>query len=534
MLPEDKYFQTLTEGELWQRYCGFLDLSVDEFMDIQKELLMDEIERVADSTLGKKIMGNRTPGSVEEFRRIVPLTTYEDYEPYLSEKQEDALAEKPCLWCHSSGRGGYFKWIPHSLEFMERVVRNLIGCFILAVTDQKGKVNISPGFQVLSIIPPRPYASGWLLYSLGQRISCQVIPPTAEGESLEFEERIQRAMQIALRDGADITAATSSILVKMGELFTKEARGVKLSPHMLHPKIILRLLRASLRAKREKRTLLPKDLWPVKGIVSSGMDSNIYRDEIDYYWGHQPYQFYSSSDAGFIAMQAWNKNTMTFIPDSVFLEFIPQAEREKCAVDSNYHPNTVLLNEVEEGQSYEVIITQLYGMPFLRYRMKDLIKIVALRDDETGINLPQVAFQHRIGETINLASLAELDEKTIWQAIANTGIKYTDWSACKEYDSGKTFVRLYLELKEEGGATEVADKIDEQLKVVDSDYRDIDSYLELQPIRVTILSPGTFERYTNEKRKDGCDLAHLKPRHMNPPQPDVEQLIQLSKVNSTK
>ena len=85
MLSEDKYFRDLTEAKLWQRYCGFLDLSIDEFMDIQEELLMDQIDRVADSVLGKKIMGKRKPKSVEEFRRMVPLTTYDDYEPYLSE-----------------------------------------------------------------------------------------------------------------------------------------------------------------------------------------------------------------------------------------------------------------------------------------------------------------------------------------------------------------------------------------------------------------------------------------------------------------
>jgi len=95
MLSEDKYFRELTKAELWQRYCGFLDLSIDEFMDIQEELLMDEIDRVADSPLGRKIMGNQRPKSVEEFRRIVPLTTYDDYEPYLSERREDILGEKP-------------------------------------------------------------------------------------------------------------------------------------------------------------------------------------------------------------------------------------------------------------------------------------------------------------------------------------------------------------------------------------------------------------------------------------------------------
>ncbi len=76
MLSEDKYFQTLSRDELWHRYCGFLDLSIDEFMEIQERLLMDEIKLVAGSTLGRKIMGKRRPKSVEEFRRRGPFTTY--------------------------------------------------------------------------------------------------------------------------------------------------------------------------------------------------------------------------------------------------------------------------------------------------------------------------------------------------------------------------------------------------------------------------------------------------------------------------
>ncbi len=53
MLSEDKYFRDLTEAELWQRYCGFLDLSIDQFMEIQENLLMEQIGLVADSLLGK-------------------------------------------------------------------------------------------------------------------------------------------------------------------------------------------------------------------------------------------------------------------------------------------------------------------------------------------------------------------------------------------------------------------------------------------------------------------------------------------------
>lgn len=264
------------------------------------------------------------------------------------------------------------------------------------------------------------------------------------------------------------------------------------------------------------------------------MDTAIYRNDIAHYWGCEPYELYISSDAGFIAMQAWNKKRMTFLPDSVFLEFIPQSEWVKHEADKDYQPSTILLNEVEEGELYEVIITQLYGMPLLRYRLNDIIKVIALRDDEAGINLPQMVFQRRVGETINLASLAELDEKTIWQAIANTGIKYADWVACKEYERDKSLIRLYLELNEEKEAIQVENMVDEQLKIVDPDYRDVDYYLGLQPVRVTLISPGTFERYIDEKKKEGYDLAHLKPRHMNPPDADIQRLLHLSKVRTEK
>ena len=119
MLSEDRCFRTLNERELWQRYCGHLDLSPGEFMEIQKDLLIHQINTVADSLLGKKIMGGKKPRSVEEFRRLVPLTTYEDYEPYLSERQEHALAVKPLFWCHSAGRGGEFKWLPYTSQAAE-------------------------------------------------------------------------------------------------------------------------------------------------------------------------------------------------------------------------------------------------------------------------------------------------------------------------------------------------------------------------------------------------------------------------------
>ena len=529
MLREDKYFNTFTDAQLWQRYCGFLDLSIDEFMDIQKELLLDQIERIANSVLGKKIMGSSRPKTIDEFRNSVPLTTYDDYEPYLSEKREDVLAAKPQWWCHSAGRGGRFKWTPQSTEVVEKCVKGYLAAFILSTATRKGEMNIKPGFRLLATIAPPPYTSGYIMTALKQGITFKLIPPLEDVE-LSFHDRIKKGFAMALRDGVDIMGAVTSILARMGEEFSEQTRKMQFSPSLLHPNIIFRLMRAIIRSKRHKRSILPKDLWSPRGIIASGLDTEIYKEAVKNYWGTAPHELYAGTEGLVYAMQSWNKKALTFLPDMVFFEFLPYDELTETEGKNEDNKPTVLLNELEEGKFYEVVMTQFYGMPLLRYRIGDIIKVVALKDEETGTELPQIEFQRRAGEIINLAGLTQLDEKTIWRAIANTGVKYVDWSASKEYSRNQTYLRIYMELKEEMELEVLEKMIDEQLRVVDIDYRDLDSYLNLQPVKVTILTSGTFQAYIDEKVKEGADIAHLKPNRINAPEKVIQKLLELSKV----
>jgi phenylacetate-coenzyme A ligase PaaK-like adenylate-forming protein len=211
-----------------------------------------------------------------------------------------------------------------------------------------------------------------------------------------------------------------------------------------------------------------------------------------------------------------------------FLEFIPEEESIKSKEDSGYQPSTVLSNELEVGGVYEVVITQFYGGPLLRYRLGDAIKVMALGDEEAGVGLPQISFHSRLSDTIDLAGLVSLTETAIWQAIANSGIKYNEWSACKEYDGNVAYLRFYIELKESREVDELERILHEELGVVDHVYRDIDEYLGMNPVKVTLLSSGTFNRYYQEKVEEGVDLAHLKPAHMNPPEKVIQKLLQLS------
>jgi len=524
--PEDKYFEQLTQEELWKRYCGFLDLSVPEFMQVQEQLLLDQIDRVWPSALGRKILGEKKPRTVGEFRRSVPLTTYEDYAVHLRDRREDALAFKPGLWCHSSGRMGEFKWIPHSPEFLERANKACMSIVTLASANARGKVDYRPGFHFLLVLPPAPYVSGALIDNMAKHISFHAIPPRETASTMPFQARVAAGFQMALRDGVDVIAAIASVLVKMGEQFEEQSRKTKLTASMLHPSVLNRLVRAKMMARREHRPMFPRDLWPSKAIITAGMDTGIYKKAIERYWGSEPYEFYSCAETMMLAIQGWNKKGMYFLPDIAFFEFIPEAEVEKWQADPSYQPSTVLYDEVKEGQLYEVVITHFYGMPLLRYRMKDLVKFTGLKDDATGVKLPHIQFQRRVGETIDLAALARLDERTLWEAISNAGIRYVDWAAVKEYDGDQAFLRLYIELKDPLSEERVAQLVDEQLKQLDVDYRDLESYLRLQPVRVTALAPGTFDRYTERQRKAGADPARLKPSHVNASETVLRMLIE--------
>ncbi len=526
MITKDELLKTGNQDRIWQKYCGFLDLSLAEFMEIQEQLLMEQIELVYDSPLGKKFM-SRKPKHVSEFRKLIPLTTYEDYAAYLNEKNEDVLTDKPYCWGCTSGRGGTFKWVPYTERAVKKFITLSAAMSILACANKKGEVNVTSGVRMLYSLPPSPYMSGILLRPSAELWDAHLIPPPDKYEGVDFAAQIEAGFRIALRTGVDTLSALTSVLVKMGERFTERSGQFEFNRSMLHPQTMWRLIMAWLKAKREGRALLPKHLWPLKGLICYGTDTAIYREQLIHYWGRVPFEVYAATEAGLIAFHAWNKKNMTFIPSYCFLEFVPEAEWLKSLENKDYQPTTVLIDEVKPGQRYEMIITNFYGMPFLRYRLGDLIRIVALEDEEAGIKLPQMVFESRADGLIDIAGFPRLDEKTIWQAIANTGIKFEDWTARKEYEANESVVRLYVEPRQEVEVSELERLVHQELVTIEPDYRDLVNMLGIHPLRLTLLPAGSFQRYYEAKQKSGAHLAHLKPPHMNAPDTVIQKLVEV-------
>ena len=68
-----------SRADLWKEYCGFLGLSIDDYMYIQNRLMEEQIQKWSASGLGKRFLGDKVPQTVDEFREAVPLTSYADY-----------------------------------------------------------------------------------------------------------------------------------------------------------------------------------------------------------------------------------------------------------------------------------------------------------------------------------------------------------------------------------------------------------------------------------------------------------------------
>jgi hypothetical protein len=470
--------------QTWQRYCGFLDISIEEFMQIQRSLLHDQLKLVADSPLTTKLTGE-IPTNLEKFRSIVPLTTYDDYTDYLNNHNEASLNVKPAYWIFTSWTRGTYKWIPWAARFDKVSCQHLIAALIIASASRKGEVNLQPKDKMLLTIPPRPFASASLAFSMLQCSSFQPILSLDEAERVTLKKKIELEFNQALAKDIDFVICMSSILHRTTEEYIRLFSTIKPSWRLLfrmHINVLFRLVCAFIRG-RVGNGLLPKDLWSPKAILSWGTETAIYQDELSERWGKSLYQFYVTSEAGFLATQSWTRRGLTFFPDSAFLEFIPQ--------DDGASQKTLLLDELESGKLYELVVTSFYGMPFLRCRLGDLIRVVSLADDQAGINLPQITIEGRNDQVIDLHSIARLDTETISMAMNGSEVDCKYWVVCKEYDHGDPILRFYIELEE--NTDHLPDKIHRCLKTIDKHYREAVYTMKNNPIRVTSLPKGSLQ-----------------------------------------
>jgi len=527
----DNSYKLIEEGrkdELWAKHCGFLSLSRDEFKDIQKRLMLEQLKILGSSKIGKMLLAGKTPASLEEFRQTTPLTTYADYSNFLMDKEEDNLPEKPYVWARTSGRTSDLgpKWIPYTKVMYDRLSDPVVGAMLMSSCSQPGDVKLERNDKFLMATAPPPYASAYIARATKDNLEVIFLPKLEEGEKMTYGERVATGFKLAMREGLDYFMGISVVLARMGEQFEQQSSNSKPSKELLNPTTLWRLLKALIISKIQKRNVLPKDIWHLKGIMSGGTDTEIYKDRIEHYWGKKPLEGFACTEAGNMAMQAWNFKGMVFFPDNAFLEFIPFEDVRRNKEDPTFQPKTLLYDELDLG-IYELVLSNFNGGVLVRYRIGDLFEVISNEDEETGSELPQMRFYSRTDDIIDLGSFLRLTERDIWQTIEATGLEYSDWAAQKHITESYPTLHLYIELAKSVSLTEgkVQEMIRQSFSTRFSDYNDMKEMLGIEPVVVSLIPSGAFTAYMKAKMEAGADLAHMKPPHMEPTDDIIRKLL---------
>jgi len=527
--------------ELWEMCCGFLNLRLEQFMGIQKRLLLEQIGLLENCEMGRRLLGDARPLTVEEFREQVPLTTYDDYLPELTDKREDVLPARPAIWVHTVGRiGEYnFKWVPLPDRFLHELERIAGGIGLLASCNAQGGFLAKAHLKTLSVVNSPSYGSGIVAHLMQKALACDFLPSDLDSGDMPFDQKLQAAFQEALCRGLDALGGLPSVLTYMGEAIKQGEVRVGTRFLLSHPKASLRLARGLIRSKLARRPLHPKDLWSLSVVVGGGVDSALFCKSVTELWGRQPLEVYGGTEGGLYAAQTWDHQGLTFIPNLNFLEFIPERECLKWRLDHSYQPKTVLLDEVKAGAIYELVITNFHGGVMTRYRVGDLVRITSLWNKRLGILIPQMVFHSRADDFVDVAGLGKLTERIIRQAVEDTSLPYVDWVARKEAADSKPLLHLYLELKNGHIVSEekLAMLVRERFRQLDRRHRcnlynligNMETMLDLKPVMVTLLPQGAFASYMAQRRAEGADPDHVHPTRVNPSD-EVISLLKSPKV----
>lgn len=525
----DQKLQKKQYSQIWQEFCGFLDFSIEDCMAMQKRLMQEQIELYSQCELGRKIMRGQKPRTVEEFRQMVPLTTYEDYASFLLSKTETALPSKPLLWIETTWEGALnpVKLAPYTESMVRCHKNNFITSMILATSDSKGQFSLRGGENFLYGMAPLPYLTGLAPLVLKDELSVNWLPPERKAAVMDFSQRNKLGFKMGMQRGVDLFFGLSSVIAKVGDQFTSSGgSGLDLNPFKSTVNMNYRLLKAWIKSKIDNTPILPKDVWTLKGLICAGTDSASVKKKIEHDWGIRPLEVFGGTESTCIATETWSKNGLVLFPDVCFYEFIPREEMEKNLNDPDYVPRTYLLDELEAGKDYELVISNLKGGAFARYRVGDMLKCLSIQNETDGIRMPQFAYLDRVPNVIDIAGFTRITEATIKQAIQVSKLEVSNWFAVKEFDENlRAFLHLYVEMKDDRLAAYNKEILTEHLAIyfryIDHDYKDLKSLLGIEPLVVSIIPMGTMSAFAERFGRN--------PRKINPAFIDVIELLKIAR-----
>ena len=516
--------------KVWEDYCGFLELTVEEYIALQDRLLAEQLRLWSGCPLGELFLHGKKPASYEELRQVMPLTTYDDYADLLLQRRTDVLPLPPVTWIETTWEGGRHpvKVAPYTQGMVDTFSHNGLTSMIMAGATEKGQ--FAMGSRILSGLAPMPYLTGLIGLILNEEYGYEFMPPRSTLETMSFSERSKYGLKQAVGRGMDYFLSMGSVAYYLSLNLSGASGGKKKkkpASSKLPVSTAIRYLRAQRIAKKEGRDILPKDLFSPIGFICAGTDNACYKDDLEKMWGVRPLELFAGTEAGMVGCETWNRRDLYFFPDAAYFEFLP----ERWIRTKEKFPPTLRMNEVRPGEKYELIVSVFRGGAFMRYRTGDIYRCTGVGSEEDHSELPRFRYVDRHPDIIDIAGFTRITRYSVEQVIRLSSLPVAEWVALKEFDraTGHPYLHMYIEVKPEAltQSAVTADVMRRHMEIyfnyLDNDYDNLKKILGMEPLQIDILRVGTFAEY---RRRCHADIERV-----NPPCEELAALLKVQEEN---
>ncbi|WP_255578104.1 GH3 auxin-responsive promoter family protein [Chitinophaga sp. sic0106] len=481
-------------------------------VQVQQQVFQNLISAAQYTEFGKQ-HGFSKIYKIDEYKKAVPIHTYDTIKPYIQrvmEGQQNVIWNTPIKWfAKSSGTtADKSKFIPVTVESLDechyRSGRDVLTLYYNNFPDSDvltGKSLVIGGsHQVNKLSDDSDSYFGDLSAVMLQNMpfygNMIRTPDLSIALMDEWEEKIERMANAVIHENVtSIAGVPTWTIVLIKRIF--ELTG----------------------------TDNLADVWPnIELYMHGGVSFTPYREQFKKLI-RKPLMYYQetyNASEGFFAAQdvIGEEGLLLFLNHGIFYEFMPMEELGK------EEPRTLQLQEVELGKNYALVISTNGGL--WRYMVGDTVQFTSLLPYRIKVSGRTKSFINAFGEEV----IVENSDTAIAQASEATGAIVNDYTAAPVYfsDNGNGGHEWLVEFdKAPDNMEHFIDVLDGTLKTINSDYeakRHKDIALA-RPL-VHVMPQGTFCEFLKSKGKLGGQ--HKVPR-LNNDRNYLEEILRFAKSN---
>ncbi len=472
----------------------------------QMGTLFGIIRKNRDTEYGRRY-GFSAIRTVEEYRRQVPVVTYEDIrEPIqrMTEGCENVLtAEKPIMFTRTSGTTGEPKYIPVTRTCRTAEHRSFAQTWVYHVLASHPKAAAA---QVVSLVSPavEGYTPGGLPYGSTSGCIYRNMPaivrqyyaiPYRVFEISDYQAKYYVIMRLAMQQKVSaICTANPSSIVKMcekgnefGERIIRDIHdGTLCDDFAIEPEIRC-MIQARLKPKpktarflesvrrKRKGLLLPHDYWRVLGVIGCWKGGTVghYIDKFGKWFDPDGVRTVPVRDWGYLSSETRGSIAVTdsgsagiLTVTTSFYEFVPV--EEFAALKSPGSCRFLTADQLEDGREYYVFVTTTGGL--YRYNMNDIVRVEGFYN-----RTAQIVFVRKGRGMTNITG-EKLSANQVIDAVRSgcnrCGLAVVHFRAEADVDNSRYVLRVeFCEPVGREKARGFLGCFDEHLKLVNIEYR---------------------------------------------------------------